>query len=78
MTQHSVTRRVPSDWEKRCGSSGTGGVDPPVVTFTAVNIRDDVVEDVRFVVPSVCGRSDHVDVAVDNPDNADAAVIVLR
>ncbi len=55
-----------------------GGVDPPVVTLTAVNIRDAVVEDVRIVVLSVCGRSDHVDVAVDNPHNADTAVIVLR
>jgi hypothetical protein len=48
-----------------------------VVTFTAVNISDAVVEDVRIVVLSVCGRSDHVGVGVDNPDNADSAVIVL-
>ena len=58
--------------------SGHGGADPPVVTFSAVNIRYAVVEDVRIVVPGVCGRSDHVDVAVDNPHNADIAVIVLR
>ncbi len=49
-----------------------------MVTFTAVNICDAVVEDVRIVVPQVCGRSEQVDVAVDNPDNADIAVIVLR
>lgn len=49
-----------------------------MVTLTAVNIRDAVVEDVRIVVPSVCGRSDHLGVAVDNPHNADIAVIVLR
>ena len=49
-----------------------------MVTFTAVNLCDAVVEDVRIVVPSVCRLSDHVDVAVDNPDNADTAVIVLR
>lgn len=58
--------------------SGHGGVDPPVVAFTAVNIRDAVVEDVRIVVPSVCGWSDHVDAAVDNPHSADTAVTVLR
>ncbi len=33
--------------------AGHGGVNPPVVTFPAVNIRDAVVEDVRIVVPSV-------------------------
>ena len=48
-----------------------------MVTFTAVNICDAVVGDVRIVV-QVCGRSDHVGVAVDNPHNADIAVIVLR
>ncbi len=41
-------------------------------------IRAAVVDDVRIVVPIVCGRSEHVDVAVDSPDNADIAVIVLR
>ncbi len=45
--------------------------------FSAVNICDAVVGDVRIVV-QVCGRSDHVGVAVDNPHNADIAVIVLR
>ncbi len=28
---------VPAAWEEGCCSSGLGGVDPPVVTFTAVN-----------------------------------------
>ena len=56
---------------------GHGGADSPVVTFSAVNICDAVVEDVRIVV-QVCGRSEQVDVAVDSPHNADAAVIGLR
>ncbi len=57
--------------------SGHGGADPPVVTFTAVKIRDVVVEDVR-IVAQVCVAVGHVGVAVDNPDSADIAVIVLR
>ncbi len=58
--------------------SGHGGADPPVVTFAAVNICDAVVETCRSLFRVCGGWSDHVGVAVDNPHNADIAVIVLR